>query len=89
MKRLDVEKLENTIFRAKYFQKTTENYLEKQSFENLQEQWDHILKSCLTGGGEILSTRLKEKNHDEAMDASLEKENRAQLGINRNRITER
>ena len=43
IKQIDVEKLEYTIYREKYYPKTTKNYLEKQRFENLQEQWDHIL----------------------------------------------
>ena len=72
-KKIDVEKLENTIIREKYSEKTTENYLGKQNFENPQEQWDHIIRSCLTAG-EVLGVRLKEKRHDDVILEDLSNE---------------
>ena len=82
-KKINVEKLENTIIREKYSEKTTENYLGKQNFENPQEQWDHIIKSCLTAGEEILGVRLKEKHHDDVILEDLSNEQKLLKKSNR------
>ena len=40
-------------------EKTTEIYSKEQSFENPQEQWYHLIKSCLIVGEDILGVKLK------------------------------
>ena len=39
-----------------------------------QEQWNHIIKSCLTAGEEILGARSKEKHHDDVILKDLSSE---------------